>query len=202
MQLFFSPASPFVRKVRVLLEETGQTDAVECVHATTSALNTSATPTPGNPLGKIPTLTRPGAPALFDSRVICRYLDHRAGGKLYPEARIWEVLTLEALADGILDAAVFIVYEGRNRPPELQSAECIAGQWAKVSRGLDALEAQWMSHLHGPLDAGQIAVGCALGYLDFRHGDRSWRDGRDSLTAWEKRFAARPSMQATRPDLA
>ena len=199
MQLCHSPKSPFVRKVMVTLHETGQLDAVELVATDAAPVNAGASPAPGNPLGKVPTLIRPGAPALFDSRVICRYLDHRAGARLYPEARIWDVLTLEALADGILDAAVLIVYESRFRPEDRRSADWVTGQWAKVSRALDTLEAQWMSHLYGPLCMGQIAVGCALGYLDFRHEDRAWRTGRDALAAWEKGFAARPSMLATRP---
>jgi glutathione S-transferase len=98
-----------------------------------------------------------------------------------------------------MEAAVQMVYEGRLRPPERQSAEVVEAQWAKVVRALDAIEARWMSHLAAPLEAAQIAVGCALGYLDFRLGPRGWRDGRPALAAWEARFAARPSMQATRP---
>jgi glutathione S-transferase len=199
MQLYHSPKSPFVRKVMVTLHETGLRDQVELLPADASPLAAGASPVPGNPLGKVPTLLRPGGPALFDSRVICRYLDERAGGRLYPPGRIWEVLTLEALADGITEAAVLMVYEERHRPEERRHPAWVEGQWAKVARGLDTLEAQWMSHLFGPLDAGQIAVGCALGYLDFRHGARGWRAGRDALAAWEKGFAARPAMLATRP---
>jgi len=183
----------------VLLHETGQTDAVALIPTEASPLKSGASPTGGNPLGKVPTLTRSGAPALYDSRVICRFLDDRAGGRLYPTARIWDVLTLEALADGLLDASVSMVYEKRFRSEEAVSADWIEGQWAKVSRGLDVLEGQWMSHLHGPLDMGQIAVGCMLGYLDFRHGARDWRSGRDALAAWDKTFSARSSMLATRP---
>ena len=91
------------------------------------------------------------------------------------------------------------VDEARFRPEDKPSDEWVEGQWAKVSRALDALEGQWMSHLHGALCMGQIAVGCALGYLDFRHDARNWRAGRDALAAWEKGFAARPSMLAPRP---
>jgi glutathione S-transferase len=148
-----------------------------------------------NPLGKIPTLERAGGPALYDSRVICRYLDDLAGGRLYPEKpRLWETLTLEATAHGVAEAAVLMVYEERLRPEEARSEAWVEGQWAKVARALDALEARWMSHLAGPLDMGQIATGCALGYLDFRHGRRDWRAGRPALAAWEAKFAARPAM--------
>jgi glutathione S-transferase len=199
MQLFHNTASPYVRKVMVTLIETGQRDEVELVHATGTPVDTAQQPVAHNPLGKVPTLLRPDGPALFDSRVICRFLDSRAGARLYPEARIWEVLTLEALADGILDAAVLMVYEARCRPEGARSADWVEGQWAKVDRALDALEGTWISHLSGRLDMGQIAVGVALGYLDFRHGDRAWREGRGALVEWERGFAQRPAMQATAP---
>ncbi len=200
MQLYFAPTSPFVRKVVVTLHETGQIDDVEMVSATGTPLDSTKMPTSQNPLGKIPTLVRPEGPALFDSRVICRFLDERAEGGLYPDARIWEVLTLEALADGIMEAAVLMVYESRCRPDDMVYDFWVEGQWTKISRALDVLNTRWISHLAGPLDMGQIAVGCALGYLDFRHGDRDWRQGRDALARWNIRFAARPSMQATRPE--
>ena len=199
MQLFRSPTSPFVRKVMVTLHETGQIDEVALVDAAGTPVAPGTMPVGQNPLGKIPTLVRDDGPALFDSRVICRYLDERAGAGLYPAARIWEVLTLEALADGVLEAAVLMVYESRLRPAELVYAPWVEGQWDKIARALDALEDRWMSHLHGPLDMAQIAVGCALGYLDFRHEARDWRAGRPELAAWQAGFAARPAMQATRP---
>jgi glutathione S-transferase len=199
MQLYSSPASPFVRKVKVVLHETGQIDDVEMVAAAGTPVGGTTLPLSLNPLGKIPTLVRDEGPALFDSRVICRFLDDRAGGGLYPAARIWDVLTLEALADGIMEAAVLIVYESRCRPEEKVFDFWVEGQWVKVSRALDVLNTRWISHLVGPLDMGQIAVGCALGYLDFRHGDRNWRQGRDALAAWEARFSERASMEVTRP---
>jgi len=199
IRLLSSPASPFVRKVRVLLIETDQQD-VEIVDVAASPLGGEASLNAAAPLGKIPALERDSGPTLFDSRVICRFLDHRAQAGLYPEARLWDTLTLEALADGIMDAAVISVYEKRTRPEEMWYQPWLDAQWQKVSRGLDALERQWVSHLHGPFDMGQIAVGCALSYLDFRHGDTGWRDGRDALANWHKGFAERPSMQATAPE--
>ena len=84
-------------------------------------------------------------------------------------------------------------------PENLQSTDWIDGQWDKVSRALDTVNTRWMSHLAGPLDMGQIALACALGYLDFRHDDRGWRKGRDTLDDWFATFATRDSMQATRP---
>ncbi|WP_299925458.1 glutathione S-transferase [uncultured Pelagimonas sp.] len=199
MQLFHSPASPFVRKVSVLLRETDQLDAVEQIDVHTTPMATDGELKTANPLGKIPALIRPDAPTLYDSRVICRFLDARAEAGLYPEDRLWDTLTLETTADGIMECAVSMVYEKRFRDEALVSQDWINSQWDKVSRALDALNTRWMSHLYGPLDMGQIAVGCALGYLDFRHPDRDWRAGRDGLAAWEKGFAERPSMQDTNP---
>ena len=98
-----------------------------------------------------------------------------------------------------MDAAILMVYESRSRPEEMHYAPWVEGQWSKVTRALDALEARWMSHLHGPLDMGLIATACALAYLDFRHGDRDWRTGRPSLAAWFEKFAERESFQATKP---
>lgn len=200
MRLYFSPTSPYVRKVVVLLHETGMRDRVELVSGSGTPIDASKAPLDANPLGKVPALERPDGPALYDSRVICQYLDAEAGAGLYPNgARRWDTLTVEATGDGILDAALLMVYEWRIRPEDMRYAPWVEGQWAKVDRALDVLETRWMAHLDGPLDMGQIAVGCALGYLDFRHDARGWRTGRPHLAAWEARFAARPSMQATVP---
>lgn len=204
MRLYFSPTSPYVRKVTVLLHETGQFGDVELVKGSGTPVDPGTAPLDANPLGKVPALERPDGPALYDSRVICRYLDARAndgrGVGLYPDGpRLWDTLTLEATGDGILDAALLMVYENRIRPENLRHAPWVEGQWAKVDRSLDALETRWMPHLEGPLDAGQIAIACALGYLDFRHDARGWRTGRPRLAAWYASFAARPSMQATIP---
>ncbi|WP_334064875.1 glutathione S-transferase [Limimaricola cinnabarinus] len=199
MKLLTSPASPFARKVRIVLHETGQADEVTEIAAATDPFGDPVDVIHANPLGKIPALVRDDGPALYDSRVITRYLDARAGGRLYPEARIWEVLTLEATADGIMDAALAMVLELRLRAEGERSPRWIEGQWRKVERGLDAIEDRWISHLGGQLDMGQIAVACALGYLDLRHGTRDWRAGRPQLSAWADRFAARDSMIATAP---
>ena len=198
-QLLGSPASPYVRKVRVLVREAGATDQVQEVMVATSPMASAAEVLTANPLGKIPVLIRPEGPSIYDSRVISRYLDQHLQAGLYPEARLWEVLTLEATADAILDAAVGLVYETRFRPEALQFPDWHDAQWAKITRALDTLEKRWMSHLSGHVDMGQIAVGCALGYLDFRHDARGWRNGRDGLAAWYADFAMRPSMQATQP---
>ncbi|MEM8729964.1 MAG: glutathione S-transferase [Pseudomonadota bacterium] len=200
MKLYHSPASPFVRKVMVVLHETGQVDDVEVVPVAVTAVSPSDLLIAKNPLSKIPALERDAGPTLYDSRVICAYLDDRAGGRLYQQGSgKWDQLTLEATADGILDAAVLMVYEGRVRPPEKQFDGWIDAQWQKVDRTLGALEARWMPNLSGQIDIGQIAVGCALSYLDFRHGDRDWRKGRPALASWYEDFAGRSSMVATEP---
>lgn len=200
MKLFHSPASPYVRKVMVLLHELEKTDAVEIATVTTSALASDEALKAANPLARLPSLARPDGITLYDSRVITAYLNDLFGGALYPQnSSRWEVLTLEATGDGIMDSAVLMVYEKRLRPETEQSEAWVEAQWAKVARGLDALNARWMSHLSGPVTMGQVSVACALGYLDFRLDARNWRQGREALAGWYETFSARPSMQATRP---
>lgn len=199
MKLFFSPASPFVRKVHVVIRECGMLDQVELVATATTPVNTDAALKSSNPLGKLPALIRDDGPAVYDSRVITRYLDHVGGGSLYPDARIWDVLTLEATGDGIMEAGVLMVYEKRVRPEDKVFDGWIEAQWGKAMGGVQAVNDRWMGHLAGPLDAGQIAVACALGYLDFRHGDRDWRASCPDLAAWYADFVQRPSMAETMP---
>lgn len=200
MKLYHSPMSPFARKVVVLLHETGQIDDVEIMPVTTTPLAPMDGLAAKNPLSKIPALERDDGPSIYDSRVICAFLDSRAGDKMYPSgSRKWETLTLEATADGILDAAVSITYEGRVRPEEKQWDGWTDAQWSKITGACAAINTRWMSHLNGPLDMGQISIACALGYLDFRHGARGWRKGNDALAAWYGTFNERESMQATTP---
>ncbi len=200
MILYSSPTSPYVRKVLVLLQETGQLEDVTQIDGSGTPLAPHEAVPGKNPIGKIPALERPDGPTLYDSRVICAFFDDRAGGQLYLSgARKWDTLTLEATGDGILDAALLMTYETRLRPEELRFDEWVDGQWSKIERACAALNARWMSHLHGPMDMGQISVACALGYVDFRQGARDWRKGNDALAAWYKAFAERPSMHATRP---
>ena len=203
MKLYYAPTSPYVRKVMIVLEETGQLGDVELVNVATTPVDADPALLAKNPLAKVPALERPDGPTLYDSRVITAYLDSRGGDKLYPSgARRWDTLTLEATADGILDAALLMTYEARLRPEDKRMPEWVDGQWDKITRGVAALNTRWMSHLNGPLDMGQIAVGCALAYVDFRHGARGWRQGNDGLAAWFEAFEARPWMQSTVPPAA
>lgn len=200
MKLIAATASPFVRKVRVLLLETDQDKDVEFVGVMTTPTNSDAQAISGNPSGKIPSLLREDGPAIYDSRVITRYLDARSGAGFYPEARIWETLTLEATADAIMDAGVLMVYEHRVRPEDKVDPGWVEAQWGKVSRAVSAINDRWMSHLQGPLDMSHIAVACALGYLDFRHDARDWRANNPDLAVWFQEFSKRDSMQATMPE--
>lgn len=200
MQLFYSPTSPYVRKVMATLHETGQLNDVELVNPGGTPLAPAAALMDKNPLTKVPALALPDGSVLLDSRVICGFLDDRANAGLYQSgAAHWQVRTLEALADGILDAALAIVFEGRLRPVEKQMDEWREAQWDKIARACAVLERDWMGHLEGPFGMGQIAAGCALGYLDFRLGARGWRKGNDVLAAWFAAFESRPSMARTPP---
>ena len=200
MKLYHAPASPFVRKVVVLLHELQKTDAVALHAVATTALASDAELKVANPLAKLPALERPEGATLYDSRVITAYLDDLFGGGLYPaDPGRWDHLTLEATGDGIMDSAVAMIYEDRLRPAEQQSQAWIEAQWGKIGRALDALNTRWASHLSGPVTMGQISVGCALGYLDFRLDARNWRDGRAVLASWHAGFSQRSSMQATMP---
>jgi len=200
MKLCYAAASPFVRKVMVVLHETGQLGDVEILEVATTPVAPDAGVSSRNPLSKIPALERPDGPTLYDSRVICAYLDDRAKAGLYPTgAAHWATLTLEATADGIMDAAVLAVYERRVRPEDKQYDGWVDAQWGKAAGGLAALNSTWMGHLAGPMDIGHIAVGCALGYLDFRHADRNWRSGNEKLADWFEAFESRASMAASRP---
>lgn len=200
MKLYHAAASPFVRKVMIVLHETGQMDDVEVHTVATSPTNPDAGVGAANPLRKIPALERDEGGTLYDNRVICAYLNDRAGASLYGSgAGKWDILTLEATADGLMDAAVALSYEGRLRPEDKQWDDWKEAQWGKVASACKALNDRWMSHLTGPLNIGQIGVAAALGYVDFRHDARGWRTGCDALANWHAEFAKRDSYVATPP---
>jgi glutathione S-transferase len=199
MIMRFSPSSPFVRKVRIAITLLGFDKDVTVERADTTDPSDSLRKM--NPLGKIPVLMIEDGSAVYDSRVILDYLDDRAGGgKIVPrdsKARL-AALRLQALADGILDASILTVYEGRYRKPEMHEPKWLELQAGKVSRGLAVLETA-----PPPIDpmpnVGQIALACALGYRDFRFGD-GWRGEHPRLVAWLDNFAARvPAFAATKP---
>ncbi len=200
MKLYHSTTSPYVRKVMVLLHETDQLNDVELETVAGTPIAPADQLLGKTPLTKVPALERPDGPTLFDSRVICAFLDDRAQSGFYSSgAGRWDILTLEALAGGILDAALLMTYEARLRPEDKQWLDWADSQWVKIDRACSVLDQRWMANLSGPLDMGQVAVGCALGYLDLRHDAREWRRGNDALAAWYAEFSARPSMIATQP---
>ena len=200
MKLYHSPLSPYVRKVMVVAHEAGLLDRIETVDGSGTPLAPNEGAVAANPLGKIPALVTEDGMTLFDSRVICRYLDHLAGTALYPAGEAqFPVLAREALAEGMTDAALLTAYEWRLRPENLRFQPWVDGQRAKVMRGIDAFERE-VDALSGDLTIDKIALGCALGYVDFRLGDLRWRDGHPRLAAWYGEFSARPSMEATAPE--
>ena len=202
MKLLSNPASPYGRKVKVVAHETGLMDRLQVHTVTTSAVGPDLGLVADNPLGKIPCLVLEDGGALFDSRVICEYLDTLHGGpRLFPAggAERWETLRLQALGDGIMDAALIARYETALRPEALRWSAWVDGQLDKVHRALDRLEAVEAPTFGGRLDIGTITVACALGYLDFRYGALEWRRARPALAGWFDGFAARSSMRATAP---
>ena len=199
MILRSSPASPFARKVRMAIMLLGLDNDVTIEPADTSDPNDSLRRV--NPLGKIPVLITEDGDAFYDSRVILEFLDERAGGgKIIPREAAPRLAAqrLQALCDGILDASILLIYEGRWRKPETHEPKWLDHQTGKVSRGLAALEAA-PPPVEGMPNVGQIALACTLGYRDFRFAG-SWRGGHPRLVQWLDAFAARvPAFAATKP---
>ena len=201
MKLYVSPASPFGRKASVVIAELGLGDRVVQEPASVSPLTRNADVARGNPLAKIPTLLLDDSSALFDSPVICEYLDSLSGSpRFFPASGTtkWTALRRQALADGLMDAAILLRYEAAMRPEALRWAEWTTGQNAKVVSALDAMEAD-ASALGTSFVIGHVTYACALGYLDLRFPDLDWRKGRSKLAAWFETVNARPSMAATTP---
>ncbi|MFV0383842.1 glutathione S-transferase [Paracoccus sp. (in: a-proteobacteria)] len=202
IRLFHSPASPYVRKVMVAAHERGLTDRIEILPSAAGPVKRDPQIVRHNSSGKVPCALLEGDEPVFDSRVICTYVDSLAPvqGTLYPQdATRFPVLTLEALADSILDACLLCRYEEVMRPQELRWEDWYAGQMAKIDSGLDDLEGRWFGLLSTDFHAGAIAVACVLGYLDFRFPDKDWRGAHPKLAEWYAGALARPSMQATMP---
>lgn len=199
MQLYFNPASPYVRKVRVTAHELGLGEAIELISVSLSPVSPHEGVRSSNPIGKIPTLIADDGTAFYDSPVICEYLDALAGGnRIFPAAGAarWTALRRQAIADGIMDAAVLTRYEEATRPKELRWQAWVDGQLLKVRTALDALERE---DLEGAFDIGTIAIACALGYLDLRFASEGWRKSRPRLAAWATAAGQRPSLAATAP---
>ncbi|MCA3070561.1 MAG: glutathione S-transferase [Rhodocyclaceae bacterium] len=201
MKLYISPASPFARKVRLVAHEAGLASRVDEIPTAVSPLKPNGDLAKANPLMKLPTLVTDEGFALFDSPVICEYLDSlNAGRKLFPAAGAarWSALRQQAIADGILDAAIGVRYQTALAPKELQWTDWQDGQRTKWKQALDFLEADAKS-LEGEPTIGSLSVAATLAWLDFRYGADDWRKGRPALASWLAVFGERPSMLATRP---
>jgi glutathione S-transferase len=195
MKLYTNAASPFARKCRVIAHELG---------VTLEEVRTLPFNDPDfrrvNPLGKIPALVLDDGSVLIDSPVICEYLNHKGGGAFFPGLNIfkdpaarWKSLGLQALGDGLADAAVAYVVEGRQTPPN-ETAR--ARHLAAITATLDTLErCKYAQHP----TIGEVAIACALGYLEFRIPDLDWKTTRPKLSAWYARMCEYPAMKATEP---
>lgn len=200
MQLYYTPTSPFVRKVLVAAHELGLADRIETTFLRPTPTALDPTLSEHNPLSKIPALVTDEG-ALYDSAVIVEYLDALAGGgRLLPAAGSarWQALRVQALCDGILDAAILVFYETTGRPAERHWAPWLEGQRQKALRGLDALEREVPAFPAGAA-LGPICAAVTFGWLDFRGFLGDLRGTRPRLAAWFDDFRTRPSMQATEP---
>ena len=199
MKLRFSPTSPYTRKVMVTAIETGLDGKIERVP--TNPWDPESDIDQDNPLGKVPALILENGRPLFDSPVICEYLDSlHQGAPLIPKngQERWDVLCLEALADGLMDAAVLVFLEKNRREAAARSQWWLDVQMETIGRSIRELERR-AGDFSANTDLAQISIGCALGYLDFRIPDSEWRHHAPTLERWYRRFSTRNSMQKTVP---
>ncbi len=199
MKLHWSPRSPFVRKVMIAVHERGLADRVTCVRTVAATAKPHAELMKDNPLSKIPTLVLDDGTVIYDSPVICEYLDALGDApKLFPaepKARL-TALRRQALGDGFLDMMVLLRDERMRQHPSERHMSSTATRKAAV---LKSLEQEAPALAATPFGIGHIAIGCALSYLDFRYADEDWRTPHPHIAAWHATFAARPSVRATEP---
>lgn len=198
MMLHWSPRSPFVRKVMFALHELGLTDHVRRVRTVVAPTVVHEGLMNDNPLSKLPTLVLDDGTPIYDSRVICEYLDGIAAEpKLFPTGGPERLVALrnQALGDGLMDLSLLWLIE-RQRGAGMVSEPLVAACRRKLERVLDRLESDVGLLRDRPFDIGHLTIGCALGYLDFRFADRNWREGHPQLAAWHADFVQRPSVVA------
>ena len=202
MQLLYAPTSPFVRKVMVCAHLTGLVDRIQRLESAAHPIRRDSRIANHNPLAKVPTLILESGQSLFDSRTICEHLAATGyATNLFPPEGPdrWRALSLQSLADGLMDAALLARYETVARPAEFQWPEWRAAQLVKVTACLEAIEAEAPAlHVDSPT-IGDVTIGCALGYLDFRFPELQWRDSRPAAARWNELFQALPAMIVTRP---
>jgi glutathione S-transferase len=197
MKLLYQTHSPYARKALVMAHEVGLVSRIEVVHHETGPLRRNEAVFALNPLGKVPVLLTDDGLCLFDSTVICEYLDGlHDGPKMIPPtgAARWRALRLQSLAQGLADAGIALRWEIERRPEALRWPELGAGQRAKLLAGFDFIEHE--VSLDGPTDIGQIALATTLSWLAFRRLS-AFLEGRPHLARWYNRFSERPSMAAT-----
>ena len=198
MQLHWSPKSPYVRKVMICAHELQLVPQLELVRSVAAMLKPNAELMQANPLSKIPTLVLDDGQTLFDSVVICEYLDSRAGGSLFPAqgpAR-WAALRWHALGDGLLDALILWRNEREREVPLTLLLDAFELKIRACLRQMDD-EAQALAEL--PFSIGHVAIGCALGYLDYRFDAFGWREIAPRLAEWASELRGRPSFRETAP---
>lgn len=204
MKLHWSPLSPFVRKVMILAHERGLVDRIVCVRTRVTMTETNADLLPDNPLGKIPTLVLDDGTSIYDSSVICEYLQGLVDDRPLARARAADhivALRREALGDGLLD--VLLLWRNELMRPAAQRSTPHLDAWrVKVEAALAALDREARLLADSAFGIGHIAIGCALSYIDFRFPQLPWRDQCPQLAAWHATFEARPSVRATRPPAA
>jgi len=199
MKGYATVSSPFARKVRMAVIETGQPDIIDWQML--SREERAEMLGVINPLGKVPVVVLDSGQALYDSPVICAYVDALHNGtKLIPAEgpERWWVLMLEALSDGLSEAVVAVAQEGA-KPKDMQSQRVIDRQGAKVTTALAALKAE-AGAFSDPPTMGEIAAACALGYMDYRGVASDWRERHPALAVWYGRMSARPSFAQTLPE--
>jgi glutathione S-transferase len=201
MLLHWSPRSPFVRKVMIVAHEVGLAEHIETVRTVVAAAAPNAELMKRNPQSRLPTLELADGTAIYDSRVICDYLDSlHDGARLFPQDFPDRLVALrrQALGDGMLDT--LIMWRGEQlRPPAQQSIKHMQAWKLKTRASVDMLEEEADPLADSRFSIGHIALGVALDYIDFRFGELAWREGHPRLTAWHDTFAARPSVRANQP---
>jgi glutathione S-transferase len=198
MKLHWSPRSPFVRKVMITAHELGLVERITCVRTVAATTRPHAVLMEDNPLSKIPTLVLEDGTVLYDSRVICEYLDSLHGPKLLPAEGIERLTALrrQALGDGFLDFLLLLRNERERADP---SEVHLAAFTTKRKAVLAALEREADALAASTFTVGHIAIGCALSYLDFRFANFDWRTAHPRIADWHGTFAERPSVRATEP---
>ena len=203
MKLFYAPQSPFARKVRAAAIELGLEERIQLEYAEVVPGRPNAEYARSrNPLRRIPALVTDSGETIFDSTVICEYLDALAGGGILIPQDVrhrWRVLTNHALAQGMCESVILIRYETWLRPESARWSDWVDDHWDKINSGLD-----WFEHsdseLNGPIDLAHLALGCLLGYVEFRWPRHGWRERFSSIGAWFAQLEQRPTFAKTKPE--